>query len=182
MLEVRPISRSRNLLEWHKDRALLDMNPSYQRRANLWGLKNKQLLINSVLNNYDIPKIYVADFTYSQSGLNEDRKPYAVIDGKQRLTTIFDFFDNRLRLDSTPVFVKNQTVQLKGLHYSDLKERYALLAQRVERFTPTVMSVISDGLDEIQELFIRLNLNVSISGAERRNALPGPLPKLIRQL
>ncbi len=42
--------------------------------------------------------------------------------------------------------------------------------------------MISDGLDEIQELFIRLNLNVSISGAERRNALPGPLPKLIRQL
>lgn len=182
MLEVRPISRSRNLLEWHQERALLDMNPSYQRRANLWGLKNKQLLINSVLNNYDIPKIYVADFTYSESGLNEDRKPYAVIDGKQRLTTFFAFFDNRLKLDSTPVFFEDQTVQLKGFYYSDLKKRYAQLAQRVERFTPTVMSVISDGLDEIQELFIRLNLNVSISGAERRNALPGPLPRLIRHL
>ena len=44
------------------------------------------------------------------------------------------------------------------------------------------MSVISDRLEEVQELFIRLNLNVSISGAERRNALPGPLPKLIRDL
>ena len=181
MLEVRPISRTRNLLEWHKERALLDMNPSYQRRANLWGIRNKQLLINSILNNYDIPKIYVADFTYTESGLKENRKPYAVIDGKQRLTTIFDFFDDKLKLDATPVFVEKEVLRLKGLLLQS-KKTYPHLAQRVERFIPAVMSVISDGLDEIQELFIRLNLNVSISGAERRNALPGPLPNLIRHL
>src|SRR5438477_3200048 len=120
MLEVKPISKDRNLLEWYKERTLLDTSPSYQRRANLWGIKNKQLLINSILNRYDIPKIYVADFTYSESGLKEDRKPYAVIDGKQRLTTFFDFFGDRLRLDATPVFIENQSVQLKGLNYSDL--------------------------------------------------------------
>src|SRR5437870_13571508 len=155
MLEVRPISRPRSFWEWYKERAFLDMSPSYQRRANLWGIKNKQLLINSILNSYDIPKIYLADFTYMGSELNEDRKPYAVIDGKQRLTTIFDFFDNQLRLDATPVFIEKESLNLKGLKYLELKTRYPHLAQRVERFVPTVMSVLSDRLEEVQELFIR---------------------------
>lgn len=68
------------------------------------------------------------------------------------------------------------------MYYSDLKREHSGIAQRAEQFMPTVMSVISNRLEEIQELFIRLNLNVSISGAERRNALAGPLPRLIRDL
>jgi Protein of unknown function DUF262 len=158
------------------------MDPSYQRRGDLWPLRHRQLLLNSILNHYDIPKIYLADFTYMSSSLNEGRKPYAVIDGKQRLKTIFDFFDGNLLLDDTPVFVGKEEFHFGGLSYNELKRRHAFAAQRVEDFVPTVMSVISDRLEEIQELFIRLNLNVSISGAERRNALPGPLPKLIRDL
>jgi len=61
MLEVRPISKARTLLEWYRDRDKIDLDPSYQRRGDLWPLWNKQLLINSILNRYDIPKIYVAD-------------------------------------------------------------------------------------------------------------------------
>lgn len=37
-------------------------------------------------------------------------------------------------------------------------------------------------LEEIQELFVRLNTNLSVSGAEKRNAMPGPLPQLIKEL
>jgi len=160
----------------------LDLKPSYQRRSDLWPLKYKQLLLNSVLNNYDIPKIYLADFTYISSKLNEERKPYAVIDGKQRFTTFFNFFSDQLRLDETPVFFNGIQLDLGGMSYANLKIKYPQLAERVEEFTPTVMSVITDRFEDVQELFIRLNLNVSISGPERRNAMPGPLPEIIRDL
>jgi hypothetical protein len=182
MLEVIPIKVDRSLIEWYRERNKIDMNPSYQRRGDLWPTKNKQLLINSILNRYDIPKIYLADFTYIDTPLKEKKKPYAVIDGKQRLTIFFAFFDDKLHLDNTPVYNDSQELNLAGLKYSDLKREYPSLAQRFDEFVPTIMSVISDKLEEVQELFIRLNLNVSISGAERRNAMPGPLPQLIRDL
>jgi len=182
MLEVKPISKSRSLLEWSNDRDKIDMDPSYQRRGDIWPEKNKQLLINSILNNYDIPKIYLADFTYFNTPLQEKKKPYAVIDGKQRLTIFFAFFDGKLHLDNTPVFHNSIEINLNGLRYPDLKGKHPSLAKVFEDFMPTVMSVISDRLEEVQELFIRLNLNVSISGPERRNAMPGPIPQLIRDL
>ncbi|WP_165802755.1 DUF262 domain-containing protein [Dehalogenimonas alkenigignens] len=182
MLEVEPISKARSLLEWYHDRNLLDMEPSYQRRSDLWPEKHKQLLINSVLNKYDVPKIYVADFTYNDSSLKEVKKPYAIIDGKQRLSTIYSFFENKLQLDNTPVFFENKTIVLKGYTYDRLKEDYYYLAKRFEDYIPTVMSVITNNLEEVQELFIRLNLNVSISGPERRNAMAGPIPPYIKKI
>jgi uncharacterized protein DUF262 len=182
MLEVKPISRERTLLQWFKEQDKIDLDPSYQRRGDLWPPKHRKLLINSILNSYDIPKIYLADFTYISSPLNENRKPYAVIDGKQRLSIFFDFLNDGIALDETPIHFEGQELKLGGLRYSDLKLKHSKLVKRFEEFTPTVMSVITDKLEEVQELFIRLNLNVSISGAERRNAMPGPIPALIRTL
>lgn len=182
MLEVKPISKIRSLLDWHQDRGIIEMEPSYQRRGDLWPEKNKQLLINSILNRYDIPKIYLADFTYSDTPLKESKKPYAIIDGKQRFTIFFDFFDDKIKLDSTPVYFDNKEFVLAGLKYSDLQVKHFPIAKVFEDYVPTIMSVISDDLSDVQELFIRLNLNVSISGAERRNAMPGPLPAIIRKL
>src|SRR6266496_5655180 len=182
MLQVLPLKKPRSILQWYLERDKLDLSPSYQRRGDLWPNRYKQLLINSVLNQFDIPKIYVADFTYIESNLNEHRKPFAVIDGKQRLTTFFAFLSDELRLDNTPVYVDGQKIEVDGFSYPDLQRSYPAVARRFEEFIPTVMSVISDSLEDIQELFIRLNLSLSISGPERRNAMPGPLPHLIREL
>ena len=67
------------------------MTPVYQRRGGLWSPKNKAFLIDSILNDFDIPKLYIADFTWGNTTLNHQSKAYAVIDGKQRFETIFDF-------------------------------------------------------------------------------------------
>jgi len=94
----------------------------------------------------------------------------------------FHFLDDNLKLDATPVFHENQELILANLKYSDLKKKHFSLAKQFEDYVLAVMSVISDNLEEVQELFIRLNLNVSVSGPERRNAMRGPLPALIRRL
>jgi len=44
------------------------------------------------------------------------------------------------------------------------------------------MSVISDSLEMIEQMFIRLNSGEAVNRAERRNALPGPMPFIIRNL
>src|SRR5258705_11636595 len=90
---------AKTLLWWRGRRDKIDMDPPYQRRGRLWSDADKAYLIDSILNGFDVPKLYVADFTWGQSPLNTKRLPYAIIDGKQRFEAIYDFFDGRITLN-----------------------------------------------------------------------------------
>ena len=62
----------------------IDPRPDYQ-RPPAWSRKQKQLLIDSILREYDIPKMYWL------SVARADGVKYEVIDGQQRLRTIWEF-------------------------------------------------------------------------------------------
>jgi hypothetical protein len=160
----------------------LDMTPTYQRRSNLWSPWKRAHLIDSVLNEFDVPKFYVADFTSLRSDLNEAKKPYAIVDGKQRFEAIFSFFAGDLALNSSFRFYDDPSIKVGDLRYAELKAKYPTLMARVEDFVPVVMSVMTDEPQMIEELFIRLNSGEPANSAERRNAMPGPIPAMIREL
>src|ERR1700722_13147633 len=84
---------------WRNRKEKIDMDPPYQRRGRLWSATDKQYLIDSILNGFDVPKVYMADFTWGDSPLNRQKLPYAIIDGKQRLLAIFDFFGGSITLN-----------------------------------------------------------------------------------
>ena len=157
----------------------LDMSPAYQRKADLWSEWKKAHLIDSIINSFDIPKFYFADFTESPSALNPTRKAYSIIDGKQRLGAIFDFFDDKLALNVSFVFDQEPNLQLGGLKYSDLPPS---VSSRLDNFMPVVMSVVTNDENRITEMFTRLNSGESANSAERRNAMPGPVTRIIRQI
>ena len=48
---------------WRENEASIDFNPNFQRTSRVWKDKDKAFLIDSILNGFDIPKIYIADFT-----------------------------------------------------------------------------------------------------------------------
>jgi hypothetical protein len=181
MFRVRPFE-ARTLSWWNDERASIDMTPPYQRRGRLWSPNDKAYLIDSILNDFDIPKVYIADFTYVDSPLNAGKKPYAVIDGKQRFEAIFDFFDAKLILNDDFIYYENPSLKLGKLSYKDLKSNYPKLASKFENFNLSVVSVITDEEAKIQDLFVRLNSSKPLSGAELRNAMQGEVPHLIRQV
>jgi len=181
MFRVRPFE-AKTLSWWAAQRHLIDFEPPYQRRGSLWSRSDKQFLIDSILNDYDVPKVYVADFTYAPSVLNERSTHYAVIDGKQRFEAILDFFDGKFVLRDDFVWAKDPTLRLAGMGYKDLKVRHPAVAMDFENFNLTVMSVVTDEESKINELFVRLNRNKTLTGSEIRNAMPGVVPELIRQL
>lgn len=172
------------------------MTPTYQRGGKLWSRGQRACLIDSILNDYDVPKIYVADFNYASTAHNlaaldtiiqpdtpvEDGKWYAVIDGKQRLETIFEFFDGDLKLSKEFRYYNEPSLSLGGLSYLDLKLEHPKIAVKFEEWIPAVMSVISDEEEKIDEMFVRLNSGLKTTRAERRNAMPGIVPRLIRHL
>jgi hypothetical protein len=158
------------------------MDPPYQRRGRLWSDADKAYLIDSILNGFDIPKLYVADFTFGDSALNKKRLPYAIIDGKQRFEAIFDFFDGRILLNSDFVHLEKPSASLGGLGYKDLLQNHTEIAEAFDNYNLSVMSVLTNSEGLINELFVRLNRSKPLTGAEIRNAMAGPAPGIIREL
>jgi len=167
---------------WRTRRSQIDMDPPYQRRGRLWSDADKAYLVDSILNGYDIPKLYMADFTWGDSPLNEKKLPYAIIDGKQRFEAILDFFDGKIALNQDFVFLEDTSLDLGGLGYKDLKDRYPQVAELFDEYNLFVMSVIAQSEEPIKELFVRLNRSKPLTGAEIRNAMSGPAPEVIRQI
>lgn len=172
----------RTLKWWNSRRDKIDFDPPYQRKGRLWSEHDKAYLIDSILNGFDVPKLYLADFQFGDSALNERRLPYAIIDGKQRLEAIFDFFDNRLTLDSHFVWRTDPTLKLGGLSLKDLQNRFVNVAEEFENANMSMMSVFTDDETLINDLFVRLNRSKSLTGAEIRNAFSGPVVDVIRSL
>jgi hypothetical protein len=67
----------------------LDMNPDYQ-RGNVWTHDDKLNLISSIFDNVDIGK-----FVFIQLPYKADSPTYEVLDGKQRIIALCEFFENR---------------------------------------------------------------------------------------
>ena len=180
MFTVRPFE-ARTLSWWYDERDSIDLSPVYQRKGGIWSPFDKAYLINSILNGFDVPKLYLADFTYVNTPLNEKSRPYAVIDGRQRLEAIFGFFSNSFPLNRDFQLFDQINLQLAGLGYKDLKVNHPKIASKLENFNLSVMSVITDDEAKISELFVRLNKNRPLSGAEIRNAMTGELPRMVRR-
>lgn len=181
ILRISP-HKAMTLIWWSKNRDSIDFSPAYQRRGRLWSPADKAYLIDTIINGYDVPKLYLADFQFGQSSLNASRLPYAIIDGKQRLEAVFDFFDNRLVLANEFQYRKNPALQLGGLSLKDLKKNYPTVADDFENASLDIMSVFAEDEKDIHDIFVRLNRSKPLTGAEVRNAIVGPVPDIIRTL
>jgi hypothetical protein len=173
---------AKTLSWWRTRKNQIDMSPPYQRRGRLWSSTDKAYLIDSILNGFDVPKIYVADFTWGNSPLNRRRLPYAIIDGKQRFEAVFDFFDGNIVLNDDFVHRESPHLKLGGLGYQDLIKNHAEVGEIFDNYNLSVVSVVTSREDLINELFVRLNRSKPLTGAEVRNAMSGPAPKLFRKV
>ena len=60
-----------------------EFNPPYQRSDNAWTKEQQNGLINSMIQGYPIPPVYL---------IEREKNTFIVVDGKQRLTTIINHF------------------------------------------------------------------------------------------
>lgn len=158
------------------------MSPAFQRKSRVWSDRDKSFLINSIINGYDIPKIYLADFSGFHSALQQNNVDFAVIDGKQRLASIFEFFSNAFILDEDFVYEPEPDLEIRGLKYSEIVKRFPRIAEKIEVFHLSVVTVETNDDVKIRELFRRLNSGKPLQGAEIRNAQSGAVAYFARQL
>ncbi len=168
--------------DWYRRRGDIELDPPYQRRGGLWNKHTKAFLIDSMINRFDVPKFYVADLSLLPRNLLNGEKTHSVIDGKQRLEAIFEWFSGDLNLNEDFAYLEDPLLPAAGLNSEALRADHPELAARVETFPLAVMNVITDDQDLIDQLFIRLNQSQPLTGAETRNAMEGEAPGIIREL
>ena len=112
-----------------------EMNPPYQ-RGYVWNRKEKEKLISSIFQNIDIGKFsFIKNPSYSD-------KSYEILDGKQRLSAILEFYENNLSWN--------------GLYFNDLSLRDR---SHFENYHVSISE--TEGLDIFQQARYFIMLNTS---------------------
>lgn len=129
-----------------REQGKLELDPPYQRKS-VWTSRDKQEFLDTIFNNYPCPAIYLQKE-------NTDRGPkYNVIDGKQRLSTVLDFYTNKIRLGS-----KFGIPLLRGLKFKDLPQERKNAFYNYIFMVEQIRSDNEDGVDW-GEVFQRVNKN-----------------------
>lgn len=178
-IETNPVKNA-TILRLYSERDEIIVDPEYQRNGSVWTPEKKQLLIDSILNNYDIPKIYFHQFSREEK--SRTGKSYAIIDGKQRLETIWGFIEGDFCLSEGFEYQDNLTAKIGGLSYADLAKEYPKIQIKFDSFVLPVIGIQTDDIELIEEMFSRLNEAVPLNSAEKRNAFGGNMVKAIRDL
>src|SRR5687768_7032524 len=119
------ITELRNSTVWNLYRMSerIQVDPDYQRLSDIWTLAERQLLIDTILNDLDIPKIYLHKFSQplKKGGRTFD---YAIIDGKQRLETIWAFINGDVSLAPEFEYFRDDKIAAGEMTYTELGQTY----------------------------------------------------------
>ena len=157
--------------KWRRGKLLLQ--PDFQRQY-VWDTAKASRLIESVLLSVPLPIIYLAE---------EEENRESVIDGQQRLTSLFSFMDGtfpngqQFRLSSMKVFP-----ELNRKRYSDLSEE---LQDKIRYYQMRTVTIRRDSDKDLKfEIFERLNTgSVPLNEMELRNCVyRGGYIALIKEL
>ncbi|WP_427872677.1 DUF262 domain-containing protein [Flavobacterium sp. MMS24-S5] len=178
-IETFPLQHS-TILRIYSEREEIETSPEYQRNGGVWTPEKKQLLIDSIINNYDIPKIYFHQ--YSREDRSKIGKSYSIIDGKQRLETIWSFINNEFKISEDFDYQDDESIKIAGMSYNDIAQEYPKLKIKFDSFVLPIICVITNDFDLIEDMFSRLNEAAPLNSAEKRNAYGGDMVKAIRDI
>lgn len=135
----------------------LDMSPPFQRKP-VWVEKQKSYLIDTILNGFPIPEIYMQE-TVDEVGVSR----HVVVDGQQRIRSVLEFIQGKFSINpkDSPSFA--------DLEFDDLTGE-----KRKEFFSyKFVIRTLPDLPEpELREIFRRINTNVlALNSQELRQAI-----------
>lgn len=146
---------------------LLVLDPDFQ-REEVWKPKQRSELIESILMGIPLPLIYVKE---DNNGI------YIIVDGRQRLTTLFDFINDKFKLKGLKVLGN-----LNGKSFGTIDEKQQ---NKIEDCPLTLHVIKPPTSDRVTfDLFDRVNRGgTRLNNQEMRNALyQGYSTKLLNKL
>lgn len=142
----------------------LIFNTEYQ-RSEVWPIKKKQTLIDSIIKEYHVGMVF----------LRKSENYYEVLDGQQRLKTIFQFMENEF------VTSGELTPEIGSIYFDELSND----SKRFARFIAFQIDIaFLENADEetTTEIFLRLQEGVPLNTPEKLNAKRGKMRDLILEI
>jgi hypothetical protein len=139
--------------------------PDFQRQPKLWSIRDKQLLIDSILINMDIPKLYF-------NVINEEE--YEVVDGQQRLWAIWEFIDS-----GYPFKAEGGGKKLNKLGGKKFKEFPKVVQNEILSYKLQITHITNASEKDLRELFLRLQLGLLLVTGEKLHAYVGLMKDFI---
>lgn len=134
----------------------LEIRPAFQRKP-VWVTRQKSYLIDTILNGYPIPEIYMQE-SVDENGVSK----HVVVDGQQRIRAILDFVKGAFVMDP------KDSPNFADLSFDDLtsEQKKAIFQYK---FIVRTLPEMPDA--ELREVFRRINTNVvSLNAQELRQA------------
>ena len=136
------------------DSETIDLSPKYQRRER-WGVDRQSDLIESFLLNIPVPPIYLSEEEYGV---------YSIIDGKQRITSVYEFLSNSFKLKGLSSFP-----EINGCKFRDLPKSLQN-ALKIRPFLRVITLLKQSDPKLKYEVFLRLNRGgIRLNSQEIRN-------------
>lgn len=149
--------RVTDFLNWQRQGSLV-LNPPFQRRS-VWKPDAKSYFIDTVVRGLPAPIIYLRE----QTDLDSQTTKREVIDGQQRLRTIFDFIDNSFTVK------KVHNPKIGNLYFKDFPKETKEKILSYQFSTHTLPINVDDR--DVLQIFARLNATgTKLNNQELRNA------------
>jgi hypothetical protein len=139
--------------------------PDWQRQG-VWGRGRQQELIDSILRGWKLPKFY-----FLKTSSDEDQ--YEVVDGQQRLTSIFKFFDNSLPLSD------DTATEFGGRYYKDLPSN---ISDAFDDYDIQYDQLEEAAGEDVKLFFQRLQNGLPLTSSEKLNSLESKLRDFIKEI
>lgn len=142
--------------KYKKQQLILEVD--FQRNA-VWGYKQKCELIESILMGLPLPIFYFKQ---------QNNSTYVVVDGKQRLSTLFEFLNNGFSLRALKILTF-----LNGKQFKDLSGEFGIYQSQLEDYQVYSHVILPPTPDKILfDIFDRVNRGgTKLNKQEIRNAL-----------
>ena len=144
------------LMEMLKRRDLI-VNSKYQRGAGLWPVGPASYFIDTILEGFPFPKIYMYEYFNREDRTTKKE----IVDGQQRITTIQNFINNKFNITGDSKFA--------GKSFSDLNEEEQ---DRFMTYSVSADVIRSAKRSEILQMFRRMNAyTLPLNEAEKRHSI-----------
>jgi len=153
------------------DTGELSIQPKYQRRRTAWPVNAKTALLDTIMNNFPLPPIYLRDYVD-----NNGKRKKEIIDGQQRISTIVEFYRNEFAL------AKNiYDEEFYDAKFNELPSEEQLM---IEDFEVSFISIRGASDSDIISIFSRLNsYSAPLNSQEKLNSVyAGEIKTLIYEL
>lgn len=146
----------------------IDLDADYQ-RERIWSTKQQQDLLDSIINDIDIPKIYLVEVKGNR------QFDYECIDGKQRMATLSRFF-RPTKGEESPLTVRLLQEQYT---YKKLKTAHQSIAKKMEDYKLSFCIYESIDDEYVREIFRRLQLGIRLNSGELLKTRTGTIRDFI---